>query len=140
MEDGVAAPQVLHVPVGALDVAADQLAAEVRQRRGAIRRANEARHRVPSLAELPGESAADEPGGARDEGAHGRDCSAVYSSRRSRPGGRGPRGSRKVRTPQGRMPGNARAGRPADSATESRPPTARRRLAAEGKGKGETVR
>src|SRR5947209_2594392 len=38
--------------------------------------------------------------------------------RRQRPGG-----SRKVRTPQGRMLGNTQAGRPAESATETdRPP------------------
>jgi hypothetical protein len=40
--------------------------------------------------------------------------------------------SRKVRTPKGRVLGNAQAGRPAESATESRPPPRG--------GKGETVR
>ena len=49
--------------------------------------------------------------------------------------GREPRGgSRKVRAPEGRALGKSQAGRPAESATESKPPGAR------APGKGETVR
>src|SRR6266542_1216820 len=52
------------------------------------------------------------------------DSLGLYSGRRrSRPGGRGPPasagGSRKVRTPQGRVLGNAQARRLAESATET---------------------
>jgi len=50
--------------------------------------------------------------------------------------------SRKVRTPQGRMLGNAQAGRPAESATENDrpPPGTGAAPTVRGRGKGETVR
>jgi len=46
---------------------------------------------------------------------------------------------RKVRTPQGTMPGNPRAGRPADRATETDRPHASSSMSAYVRGKGEKV-